>query len=372
MDRRRFLKYAGATTAIVGASVLGLDFLKVKQAPETSTTIGLTSTTSSMPNVSSTTLLGTTQTITSANLPPLELGPKDLGGYVFHDYNGNGIRDPNEPMVEDVEIMAQGYYNAYKTSPKDGVYVFRNLQFDSYRIYPVDDQNKFRYMCRSNADVIETKAGYQLNFQQAQRVDFALMEGFLTFPFTPATRYSIPRYYDWDPGLYDSLWWNGEFGDDPNNHIGIDYAMDIGNDIVAASPGLVSFVGDDKNGKFIVIRSGNLFVDYGHVSEFRVDLGQTVSRGQVIAKSGNTYNQFPHLHFQLALKSNGPGNMLLDPYRPIFQMQPKYNGYWSFTGTAASTSGQFWRWVELNSTSNPNLLNYWTRDNSPSYSSPVS
>ena len=44
MDRRRFLKYAGATAAVVGGSALGLDYY-LRQSPTIGNTVTLTSTT---------------------------------------------------------------------------------------------------------------------------------------------------------------------------------------------------------------------------------------------------------------------------------------------------------------------------------------
>jgi len=367
MNRRRFLKYAGATSVAVGASAFGLDYFELKPTQSTSTITTLTSTISSMLSASSSTLLDTTQTITTANLPSLELGPKDLGGYVFHDYNGNGSRDLNEPVTDDVQIVAEGYYNTYKASPKDGAYVFRNLQSDSYRIYPVHQQNKFRYMCRSNQDIVETRVGYRLDFQAAQRVDFALMEGLLTLPLQRSTRLREEAWYvDLDPGLGVVDWKGGRHC--TNRHMGIDYLLPEGTPIVAPAPGtVIEAVGSWPNvptdpnlglydsGNTVAVshpvQYGNdgwgsateFLTIYAHLKSIHPSIqgGSKVSRGQVIAYSGNTgaLSKGPHLHFQCG----GFGQYHADPYRDIYHSK---HLSWQYS----------------------NSLSYWTVDNKPQYS----
>jgi len=92
LNRRRFLKYAGATAAVIGGSALGLDYLLRPTLP---TEHMLTSSTEAISTTSllSTSSVTTTETSTTGGLPSLDLGANDLGGYVFHDYSGNGALD---------------------------------------------------------------------------------------------------------------------------------------------------------------------------------------------------------------------------------------------------------------------------------------
>ncbi|MFA6253693.1 MAG: peptidoglycan DD-metalloendopeptidase family protein [Candidatus Paceibacterota bacterium] len=108
-------------------------------------------------------------------------------------------------------------------------------------------------------------------------------------------------------------------------HNGIDLAANIGDQIRSAENGQVAGTGDtDKTcagasfGKWILIKHDNgLSTLYGHLSSIKVNIGQSVKRGEVIALSGNTgYSTGPHLHFSLyasdgvkvsSLKSKVPG-----------------------------------------------------------------
>ncbi|WP_052446863.1 murein hydrolase activator EnvC family protein [Candidatus Soleaferrea massiliensis] len=93
-----------------------------------------------------------------------------------------------------------------------------------------------------------------------------------------------------------------EFGD---NHGGIDITGSgcYGADIVAADSGRVAYVGWDADGwgKYLIIDHENGYRTlYAHTSAILVSEGQSVSRGQTIAKVGDTgWTTGPHLHFEV-------------------------------------------------------------------------
>ncbi|NCG20429.1 MAG: peptidoglycan DD-metalloendopeptidase family protein [Rhodobacterales bacterium] len=96
-------------------------------------------------------------------------------------------------------------------------------------------------------------------------------------------------------------------------HNGVDLAAPIGTPISSAQKGTVSVVGEDKrSGKYVVIEHGNgLRTSYCHLSETKVLRGQQVSRGELVALSGNTGRSTgPHLHWTLKIAGKA-----MDPLR---------------------------------------------------------
>lgn len=99
---------------------------------------------------------------------------------------------------------------------------------------------------------------------------------------------------------------------DGRMHTGIDIAAPYGSSIRAASDGKVIFNGwQDGYGKLVIIQHKNgLQTYYAHNSEILVNVGQTVSAGQVIAKVGTTGRTTgPHVHFEVR-KNDNPDNPL--------------------------------------------------------------
>ncbi len=102
---------------------------------------------------------------------------------------------------------------------------------------------------------------------------------------------------------YGSRW--GSF------HKGIDITGGgvYGHDIVAAESGTVIVsrdLGGADYGKYIIIdHGGGICTLYAHASALLVSEGQTVSRGQVIARVGSTGNSTgPHLHFEVRVNGS--------------------------------------------------------------------
>ena len=86
------------------------------------------------------------------------------------------------------------------------------------------------------------------------------------------------------------------------NHKGIDIAVATGTSVMATSGGKVTTAGWQSGYGYVVyIDHGNGVTSrYGHLSKILVSVGQTVSQGTVIARSGNTGNSTgPHLHFEI-------------------------------------------------------------------------
>ena len=96
--------------------------------------------------------------------------------------------------------------------------------------------------------------------------------------------------------------------------------MPVGTPILAAQGGTVASISyDDRSGNYVAIEHGNgVRTAYCHLETIDVAVGDTVQRGQVVAKSGNTGRSTgPHLHF--IVKVHGKA---IDPL-PLRRAPPK-------------------------------------------------
>jgi len=85
-------------------------------------------------------------------------------------------------------------------------------------------------------------------------------------------------------------------------HSGIDYAGKVGSDILAVADGLVIFSESTNGyGRTVEIRHANgLVTRYAHCKRLLVDVGELVTKGQVIATLGSSGRSTgPHLHFEV-------------------------------------------------------------------------
>ncbi len=86
-------------------------------------------------------------------------------------------------------------------------------------------------------------------------------------------------------------------------HHGLDFVVPVGSSIYATGDGVVSFVG--RNGGFGIVVEithpvSGYMTRYAHLSSTLVRQGQRISRGDIIAKSGNTGRSTgPHLHYEV-------------------------------------------------------------------------
>lgn len=106
-------------------------------------------------------------------------------------------------------------------------------------------------------------------------------------------------------------------------HQAIDIAGPVGSPIRAAAAGTVEFAGwgsgyNEGLGNLVEIRhADDTLTRYAHNSELLVKAGQSVRRGEAIARMGNTGNSTgPHLHFEIER-----GGRLLDP-ADFYQLPP--------------------------------------------------
>lgn len=93
-----------------------------------------------------------------------------------------------------------------------------------------------------------------------------------------------------------------------NGHNGVDFALPIGTKLIAVDNGKINKALQQKNGYGNYIRLHcmqgdiNFEIIYAHCSKFLVKQGEQVSKGQIIAESGNSgFSSGPHLHFGLRI-----------------------------------------------------------------------
>jgi len=122
-------------------------------------------------------------------------------------------------------------------------------------------------------------------------------------------------------GATGDMWGGGK-------HTGNDYPQPVGTPVYASLDGIVINTNPGADyGKTVELDHGDGYQTlYGHLSEVLVSVGQKVTKGTVIAKSGDTGNVTgPHLHYEVRKGKNNPVN----------PDQLKNNGL----GTALSASG---------------------------------
>ncbi len=100
-------------------------------------------------------------------------------------------------------------------------------------------------------------------------------------------------------------------------HAGLDIAAAPGSPVYAPADGMVTFAGYDEGyGKMVTIDHGyGVTTRYGHNAQVYVQVGQKVSRWDVIASVGNTGRSTgPHLHYEVRVNGvpRDPALYILD------------------------------------------------------------
>jgi murein DD-endopeptidase MepM/ murein hydrolase activator NlpD len=93
------------------------------------------------------------------------------------------------------------------------------------------------------------------------------------------------------------------FGSDNGRHLAIDITAPKGTPVRAAARGLVGYANNTIKGygkMMLVLHPGGWVSLYAHLGEYKAKPGEWVTRGQIIAATGNTgVSRGPHLHFAL-------------------------------------------------------------------------
>jgi murein DD-endopeptidase MepM/ murein hydrolase activator NlpD len=127
----------------------------------------------------------------------------------------------------------------------------------------------------------------------------------------------------------DIGWLSSRFGmrRDPftnkqNFHRGIDFSLPKGTPVRVTADGVVQSVDKQRGlGRLVKVDHGNGVVTvYAHLQETRVEQGQQLRRGEIIALSGNSgRSTAPHLHYEVRVRDRAvnPLSYILDTYADL-------------------------------------------------------
>jgi len=80
-------------------------------------------------------------------------------------------------------------------------------------------------------------------------------------------------------------------------HWGVDYAMDVGSDVIVVADGVVTFAGTVAGMDSVTVdHGGGLRTSYSYLEDIRVRRGERVHRGDVLGTSGTDHG-IAALHF---------------------------------------------------------------------------
>ena len=133
--------------------------------------------------------------------------------------------------------------------------------------------------------------------QQLSILETMIMNRNLQAEIMPAGR---PVTKGWISSRYGSR--NDPFTGKPAFHNGIDIAAPEGTEVIAVAAGVVTWAGRRYGyGNLVEINHGNGYVTrYGHLKTILVTAGETVPKGQLVAKVGTTGRSTgPHVHFEV-------------------------------------------------------------------------
>jgi murein DD-endopeptidase MepM/ murein hydrolase activator NlpD len=262
------------------------------------------------------------------------------------------LADPyTEQLIEGTEALSDSSGD-FKIDAPLGNYVLR-----------VEADPVYRYIFPSLDQIRNVSDGLNVSLNEPGKsveVNVGLGKGFLSEFGWPCL-----NYYDWDPREGYVKWWNGQtftvqktcctyIGNYviEDNHTGSDFGANEGTIITARAPGTVSFKGQTNGSNWIQLGHDNGFsTSYNHISQSLVGVGQRVKRGDPIAKVGMTGTIWYHCHFELLLPQSDH-LAILDPYKPVWQLDDTSSGYWGFR------NGNVF-WVRVPASENPNGRGYW-------------
>jgi len=275
--------------------------------------------------------------------------------YAFHDYNGNGQLDEEEPALEGI-VNRTGNYEC--VTDAEGMCVLGMLSEGCYDLEIVDGRDvkkyeKMRHILKSISEFFIISKGMTLNVNRDDIINLPLSHGQFTLAL-PCDQDIVPfNYFDLDPTdgvrnyLGDTTLFMGELQrGTENGHKGLDFIGE-GYPILAAAPGIVIGAGEDRFGgpgikenkpfeKYIEIDHGvgsyPRISTYHHLASIDVKIGDFVNRGEIIGMGGRSGSSWPELHWDIwdgkkwDLVNHEFGTQI-DPYRDLLNIDSI--SYWT-------------------------------------------
>jgi len=323
IERRKYLKYVGATA--IGVAIGYLGGLKYPVKPSTKTFTQTVTETQF-------------ETVTERITETVKLA--SLTGRLFFDYNGDGIQDKNEPAVSKARVYLTDSFGkliAEAVTDSSGDYKIEDVPSGIYRLN-IEADKKFRHMCTSREEVRAVKDGYEVELTSRENnFNIGLMEGYLTLPFAKGTIETSKRMYpDEDPDPHYTAFRDWKGGKDTSNsHPGTDFFVAPNTKIRAAAPGKVMYIDWTKGNSAVqVLHFDGRWTSYAHLGTVEIEYSRgknPIVRGAVIGTPSTNIKVVKrvHLHFGFSDKKG-----YIDPYRDLL---------------------------------NPSAISWWTKDNDPQY-----
>jgi murein DD-endopeptidase MepM/ murein hydrolase activator NlpD len=212
-------------------------------------------------------------------------------------------------------------------------------QSDNSIIFYVDNQNTYDITITIDVNMNNMKADVKLPYTES--FEGNKKEKVFTLQAGKSGRWSYRYNFHWTPGTtlahHDNSYiytlpfesgtshtviqgYNGKFSHYGDFKNAIDFEMPVGTNILSARDGIVVGVRDNLSGSgtseeyknrsnYIMIKHDDgTIASYDHIQRggAKVELGQSVSAGDLIALSGNVgYSTTPHLHFFVFKAVNG-------------------------------------------------------------------
>jgi murein DD-endopeptidase MepM/ murein hydrolase activator NlpD len=140
-------------------------------------------------------------------------------------------------------------------------------------------------------------------------------------------------------------------------HFGTDFGAKRGTPVMSVEDGVVIFAGVEGGyGNMVKVKHSGGYVSlYGHLDGFRVSVGDSVSKGEVIAYSGNTgTSSGPHLHLGIYLN-----NTPIDPMSVIGEETSSVGSILDSVVDAVSTKTYETKKIPIaNALKNREMINY--------------